>query len=973
MYKRHLKQVLALAGLFVFLSSHAQENLSIAGNWEFETDNQDVGLTEGWQSKGKFSDVILLPGSMPERLKGDMVDVNTKWVGSLYDSSYYFNPAMAPYRQKGNIKFPFFLTPEHHYVGTAWYRKDVTIPKTWKGKQITLYLERPHIETTLWVNGQRVGSQNSLSVPHVYDITSSVKTGKNSIVLRIDNRSEITGVGIDSHSITDQTQGDWNGIVGKMELQARPQTHIQDLQVHASASNDTVFAKIGTNGKAKKVTVEITAIDQPELLHYSKTFRLTSARQTLPLLLFGEKTSEALRSKCLWSADHPQLMRLTATLDNSHRVETTFGIRDISIKGKSILVNGHTEMMRGTVENCCFPLTGYPPTDTATWMNVFRKCKEYGINHIRFHTYCPPEAAFEAADRIGLYLQPEGPSWPNHGVSLGRGEIIDTYLWDECERIVREYGNHPSFAMLAAGNEPRGRWVEWASRFVKHWKEKDTRRIYTGFSVGGGWQWQPDNQYHVKAGARGLTWDKRAPQTMDDYSKEISSFFDKATKKTFDIHEPFITHEMGQWCAFPDFKEISQYTGVYKARNFEIFRDILKKNHMADRAEKFLASSGKLQLLCYKYEIERLRRTDQYAGYQLLALNDYSGQGTALEGVLNVFWREKGYCTAEDFRTFNNDIVLLARFPKFVYKNNENAEVSLLISNFSPMTSLVGSELIVHFDQVSSKDIRFTLHEGNLLKIGENLYKTVANLALPLTDVPQKITMELTLKRQDGSVATSNQYDYWSYPAEVQAADGDVYVTDTLDAKALKTLDNGGKVLLAAAGKIRFGKDVKQQYLPVFWNTSWFKMRPPHTTGAYIENTHPVFKDFPTDNWTNLHWWELVNHAQVMQFDEFPDDFQPLVQSIDTWFVSRKIGMLFEACVGKGKLMMTTCDISHNLDKRIVARQLRSSILNYMNTNDFQPEYKVDIEVIRHLFEKNAPVLDMYTKDSPDELKPKFN
>jgi hypothetical protein len=202
---------------------------------------------------------------------------------------------------------------------------------------------------------------------------------------------------------------------------------------------------------------------------------------------------------------------------------------------------------------------------------------------------------------------------------------------------------------------------------------------------------------------------------------------------------------------------------------------------------------------------------------------------------------------------------------------------------------------------------------------------------------------------------------------------GDLCITDTLDAKALAVLKKGGKVLLTAAGKVRLGRDVVQHYLPVFWNTSWFKMRPPHTTGAYIDSRHPLFKyDFPTDDWSNLNWWELLNRAQVMNLMELPADYQSPIQPIDTWHVSRKLGMLIEANVLKGKLLMTTMDISSRLDQRVVARQMRQAILRYMQSDDFKPSLTLAPQVITDFFTKDGPQVSMFTKESPDELKPKI-
>ena len=88
--------------------------LDLSGTWKFQIDRDDAGIKERWFDKGLTTDHINLPGSMPEKLKGDDVTVRTRWTGSLYDSSYYFNPYMEKYRIDGQVKLPFFLTPDKH-------------------------------------------------------------------------------------------------------------------------------------------------------------------------------------------------------------------------------------------------------------------------------------------------------------------------------------------------------------------------------------------------------------------------------------------------------------------------------------------------------------------------------------------------------------------------------------------------------------------------------------------------------------------------------------------------------------------------------------------------------------------------------------------------------------------------------------------------------------------------------------------
>lgn len=964
------KTILLLLTVFLTLPCTicAQKTVNLAGKWDFQIDRNGVGEQQKWYATdAKFDDFIELPGSMPERLKGDIITTKTQWVGAIYDSSYYHNPYMEKYREAGKMKIPFFLTPSRHYVGKAWYRKVVTLND--EVPLYNLYMERPHIMSRVWVNGKEVLSLNgntpvegwgaSLSVPHVFFLGDVLQKGENTIVVCIDNDYRKVDVGGDSHSVTDQTQGCWNGITGRIELQ--PVSMIDYVKVYPDIDRGEARVEIKNYiEKLRKTTITLRAeaFNTAQKQVFEKTFNINSKSDldTISLVL-------PMQGAQLWDEFTPNLYRLTVEMKadkETYTAQTVFGMRKIEIRDRMFYVNGREIQLRGTVENCLFPNTGYPPTDVESWLKVFRRCKEYGLNHMRFHSYCPPEAAFTAADMVGFYLQPEGPSWPNHGVSLRTGQYIDEYLADEAIRICDEYGNHPSFTFYAFGNEPAGRWVEWCNDNVPIMKSYDSRHIYAGFSVGGGWAWQPGAEYAVKAGARGLNeWANRAPESTFDFSKAISIYNGRDLPE-HKITVPFVTHEMGQWCAFPNFDEIGKYKGVNKATNFEIFRDVLAENGMESMGKKFLMAAGKLQTLCYKFETERILRTPNYAGFQILSINDYSGQGSALVGLTDVFYDDKGYCTAEDFREFCSPVVPLAKFPKFTYSNTETFTAELSVNNHSKTA-------------ISSVSWSITDKQNTIIAQGSGYQVNV-----PLSSVTKAQKLTLRVKADNAGM---NHWDFYVYPAQLAPVEGvekGVYVTETLDEKAIKTLKKGGKVLLCAAGKVTYGREVKQQWTPVFWNTSWFKMRPPHTTGIYVENEHPVFADFPTDYHSDTQWWELVNKAQVMQLTDFPKDFQPIVQSIDTWFISRKIGMLIEANVQiagskkVGKLMMTTMDITSDLDRRIVARQMRHSILQYMMSDKFAPKWNIPVERISDLYTKVAGEVNMFTNDSPEELKPKI-
>src|SRR5690606_10529636 len=156
----------------------------------------------------------------------------------------------------------------------------------------------------------------------------------------------------------------------------------------------------------------------------------------------------------------------------------------------------------------------------------------------------------------------------------------------------------------------------------------------------------------------------------------------------------------------------------------------------------------------------------------------------------------------------------------------------------------------------------------------------------------------------------ANDWDFWVYPAKTPEIKSDVYYTTVLDNKAKSVLDKGGKVFLNASGKVVKGKEVVMHFVPVFWTTSWFKMRPPHVTGMLIQNKSAAFAEFPTNFDSDLQWWDVANRSQAMILEDFPVGFKPLVQPIDTWFLNRRLALVYEAKVGKGKLVVSSADLS---------------------------------------------------------------
>jgi hypothetical protein len=941
MLDRHVVAALFVVALAV-PGAHAEDRvLSLAGEWGIALDPHDEGLPARWSSRG-FPDTVTLPGAMEAQGYGDEVTVDTAWTGGIVDRSWFTAPRYAPYREPGNVKVPFWLQPERHYQGAVWYQKDVEVPAEWKGRRLVLSLERPHWQTMVWLDGEPVGSDDSLSTPHEYDLGTGVASGRRRITVRVDNRM-VVDVGRDSHSVSDHTQGNWNGLVGRIELRATEPVFFADLQVfpRVAARSVTVKGRLGNaSGVSGGGTIRLAVA---EVGGEEATLPPVDVAVTWDEAGGGFEAGYPLGPGArLWDEFDPALYRLTATLEGANESAVTFGLREIATVGTQFVLNGRKTYFRGTTECAIFPRTGHPPMDVEWWRRTIRVAQSHGLNHFRYHSFCPPRAAFEAADELGFYFQVEVASWANSSTRLGMGLPVDDWIERESERIVTTYGNHPSFVLMAYGNEPGGPYVPWLTRWVEHWKARDPRRLYTSAS---GWPELPENEFHVSPGPRIQAWgaglrsrvNANPPETRTDYREYIAA-----------REAPVISHEIGQWCVYPRFAEMSKYTGYLKPRNFEIFRETLEANGMLDQAEDFVRASGRLQTLLYKEDIESALRTPGMGGFQLLQLHDFPGQGTALVGILDPFWEEKGYVTPEEFRRFCSPTVPLARLGKRVFTTAETLEADVEVSHFGPAPipeaktawRLVGDDgMAVASGELGSRAV--PVDNGT----------SMGRIRVALADLAAPARYRLVV----GLVETpfENDWDVWVYPTPLTAdPPSGVTLTATFDEATVARLRDGGRVLLQIPpARVREDetRPVALGFSSIFWNTAWTGGQAPHTLGVLCDPEHPAFDAFPTDFHSDWQWWYLVSRAAAMVLDDLPKALRPTVQVIDDWFTNRRLGLVLEAKVGEGRLLVTSIDLTTGLEENVVARQLRRSLLDYMATDCFAPTVELTPAQVRSL------------------------
>jgi len=911
------------------------ESISLAGQWSFRLDPENAGAKQQWFNQDLDASVTL-PGTL---------DTNKKGTKNTAEAEFVID----------NLKH---LTRKYDYTGAAWYQKQITIPKAWAGKKISLSLERVLWESTIWIDGRQIASQDSLVTPHVYDITKFATAGEHTLSIRIDNSYKYN-IGSHpnfdhpiGHAYTDETQTVWNGIIGQIALGAVDKVYISDVQVYPDLQNRCARLKIviaNESGQSVKGQLTLTAQSKnTEKKHNTDSqkvdFGFSKKEHTLNVdYSMGDNFLK-------WDEFSPALYDLqvsftgkTAQGDFTDEKQISFGMREFS-KDKDVLtVNGHRVFLRGTLECCIFPLTGHPPTEIKDWMRILKIAASYGLNHLRFHSWCPPKAAFTAADMAGFYLQVELPVWvPNAGQDTPRDEFIRK----EGHRILREYGNHPSFCLMSMGNEMIGDF-SYLHDLVTDFKNKDPRRLYTSttfsFQEGHGkWPEEVDDyfisQQTIKGWVRGQGFvNQNRPSTDFDFAKSIEG-----------LPVPIVTHEIGQSTVYPNIDEIDKYTGVLKPLNFMAIKKDLKEKGLLKQAPDFTKATGKFGVELYKTDIELALRTSRTSGFQMLDLHDFPGQGTALIGVLDAFWDSKGLIEPEGFRRFCNATVPLARMPKRVYYNNETFDAAVEIAHFGP-EPLKGAQVIWAVRNECGDEIASGAFDENDIPIGSGIKLGDITVALDAVKKAGKLNLEVRIKDTD----FVNDWNFWVYPSKLQIDAGeDIVVAESLDENVKKAIGLGKKILLLPKPSL-FKDKIPGRFVPVFWSPVHFKNQP-GTMGILCNPQHPALESFPTDFYTDWQWWDLNINSVVFKLDEMPKDIEPIVQIIDNFSRNHKLATVIELNVGGADMIICSMDLVTDLDERPQAKQLRYSLLKYMESGRFSPKGTMKLQQLEKFFNKTT-------------------
>ena len=650
--------------------------------------------------------------------------------------------------------------------------------------------------------------------------------------------------------------------------------------------------------------------------------------------------------------------------------------KDFCIKGQHFYANGHPIFLRGKHDACVWPLTGHVAMDVESWRDYLGTCDAYGINHIRFHSWCPPEAAFVAADEYGIIMQPELPFW---GSFDEKDDTLMTFLHKEGENILRTYGHHPSFRMFALGNELWGS-IDKMAEFIDDFRKIAPDKLYTfgsnyylgyqGVKKGmdyfttcrvGGEGWGNYNT-HTRGSFSFADADDGGminhfyPNTMMNFEEGCKLAFPEGSSWTKAV--PVISHETAQFQTYPDFDEIKKYTGVLYPYNMEVFRSRLEKAGMLDQAKDFHMASGLWSLQLYKQDIEMDLRTKNMAGFQLLDLQDYPGQGSAYVGILDAFMDPKGLCTEREWRQWCAPVVPLLVADRFCFTNEDGLHAWVQVANYSGQ-SLNGKTLrweLTGTSLVSSGEIKLPSTEG-LFTAGE--------LKIDLSAFTNPTQLQLSLCIDDTEYFGApyhNTYDLWVYPSwsDLSKLESMVTVTNKLDEVAISHLEKGKSVLLMPDST---DLCVGGLFTTDYWNFRMFKtisennkkQVSPGTLGILTDPKHPIFKGFPTQMHTNWQWFPVIKASHPMMLDNTGKDFRPIVQVIDNIERNHKLGLIFEFQIGKGKLLVCMADLEA-ASSYPEGRAFYRSVLQYITSEDFAPKTHITLEDFQKLM--TTPVVE---------------
>ncbi len=909
-------------------------SLDLSGPWHARLDPADEGLAAQWQTGPLLTATpITLPGSLAANGLGAPFDPQSGRYGQT--AVPYLKWPGAGYTDATRVDELGVLVASHFYRGAAWYQREFEVPDAAGDCEWRLQLERVKWTSRCWIDGQEVPGKGSRSLytPHKYTL-GPLTPGLHRITLRIENRPPVN-IGIAGHGCGMETEPLWHGVAGSMRLTAQAVAEVvyMSLRPEPDAKSVSVHATLrrSTSGQLK-VRSFVRATDNDRILGEAT---YTCGKNASYFFLKIPLDQPAQR----WDEFHPELYELVVEciVDGetvSQRL-TRFGFRTLRRDGQHLLLNDHRLFLRGNIDCGIHPDSDTPPTDRAWWERVLGIHKQAGFNHIRFHTWCPPDIAFTVADELGLYLQVETAYWVDNWIHetepfpprLGDSDEVYDWVHWESVRIIETYEHHPSFMMFCIGNE-FGMGSNWdvIGQITEELNDLTDNVLVSGTTARKTVRYDEYWVTHAAAGkpTRGIG----PAHTNWDFGTALEP-----------NQPPVISHETGQRPSWPDYASLlPAFTGVMRPWNLQRIQTRTEDARITDHTRRAEASA-RFALIQYKAEHEGMRRTTDLAGYQLLMLHDFTGQGEALVGLLDCFYRPKPGITLEAVRSWNGPTVPLTRFAKYAWNTNETFSAQVQVSHQSP------EPLLAHSASWQMTDSQGrVVAEGRLptQDIPAYALTDLGSIAVPLNTIEHPTALSLAIRVGD----SANTWHLWAYPP-AKPAEGSsrsaVLITGSFDRVAQQKLEEGGRVLLLTHGqKLSGAKPTRWQ--STYWTGAWGWG---DGLGLMCEPSHPALAGFPTELHSDWQWYELMEGGECLRLPIEFDRAGAIVEQISDFHTPVREVCLYETRVGPGSLLICSLDVTTRLEERLAAAALRASLSDYVASPAFQPKAQLEPVAVR--------------------------
>lgn len=876
------------------------------------------------------------------------------------------------------------FTRRHTYEGEARISRKVTVPDYGTDRLFVL-AERARV-LRLAVDGEEceVFRQGTLSTPYIFELTG-VTPGEHELTFFSDN--SYPGMPKDaicySSAATDETQTNWNGILGNLCMYTRPKNFIECVRIYpkklkrsggyvadvcvelAPGAKETLKdAKIILRSEALAETEEFGKTQKSAEIFTHLGDALTKIEAAGPE---NRKTVEIwfrdlpLRENVkLWDEEEGNLYEMAATLDSGTAAEhgvnssveyrTRFGIRIFGDNDSGrFALNGRTIFLRSEANCAEYPETGHPPMTVSEWKEILQKYRSYGINCVRFHSHCEPEAAFTAADELGMLLQPELSNW-NPKDAFATEESI-RYYRTELTAILKTYANHPSFVMLTLGNElqARGEGRDRMQDLVRTAKQLDPTRLYANGSntFYGEEGCDPESDFYTSQSCKDVvirgTFSGMRGYINENYPSADRTYDEAMTEIRKEYQKPVFSFEVGQFEVLPDFEELESFQGISDPVNLKLIRKRVEERGLLPVWKKYVEATGELSRLAYREEIEAAMRTRELSGISLLGLQDFPGQGTALVGMMNSHMEPKPYPFARPkrFREFFRESRIFVKMSRYTYEEGEHLTAEVEVANFGKES--IRGELVW---TLGYRDCAVNTGRGELRcdradrqkNCPPGIYTSLGRLDIPLE--VKGVSAALILTVSIGGCTSI--YPVWVYQKTSPECPKNVYETRVFDEQTRAVLQNGGRVYLSPdADRESLPNSIKTQFTTDFWSVGTFAEQE-GGMGQLIDTEHPIFKEFPTDFHTDWQWWIMATKRAVV----LPHPMKTIITEMDSYAFLRPMTQLIEFNCLNGKVLLSTMELHKSLQYP-EARALQAAIYEYLSGEEFRPAEELTVEELR--------------------------